>query len=153
MRRFSSSFLRSLRTSAAFTVCLALLTSPLQAIVDDAHSAALEGAMEQVSEGFKIRQEYWKGTVKAGEQKLVKHQLFKGNQVWFWLGTSTEAEVKLEIDVFDAKGVKVSAAKRSGSDFAAVHVDPKKTGTYYVVFRITGKTKDDIDWALVYGWK
>jgi hypothetical protein len=153
MRRFSSTFLRTLRTSAAVSLCLPLMLSPLHAIVDDAHSAALEGAMEQVEAGYKIRQEYWKGNLKAGEQKLVKHQLFKGNQVWFWLGTSTESDVTLEIDVFDAKGVKVSAEKRSGSDFAAVHVDPKKTGTYYVVFRINGKTKDEIDWALVYGWK
>ena len=145
--------IKSLRAAAVACVCFFLAVPPAFAVVDDAHSAALEGAMEQVKDGFKLRQEYWKGSLKAGEQKMVKHQLFKGNQVWFWLGTSTEAEVKLEIEVYDAKGNKVSAEKRSGSDFAAVHVDPKKTGTYLVVFKITGKTKDDIDWALVYGWK
>ena len=139
--------------AAAAALSLAFIVPPALAVVDDAHSAALEGAMDAVKHGFKIRQEYWKGTLKAGEQKIVRHQLFKGNEVWFWLGTSTEEEVKLDVEIYDAKGNKVTLEKKSGTDFAAARVVPAKTGTYLVVFRIDGKTTEEIDWALVYGWK
>lgn len=131
---------------------LALFPTPIMAVVDDAHSAALEAAMDAVKHGFKIRQEYWNGTVVSGGQKMVKHQLFKGSEVWFWLGTSTE-NVKMEIEIYDSKGVKIASEKKSGKDFAALKLTPPKTGTYLIVFKMTGVPKEEIDWALVYGWK
>ena len=131
---------------------LAFAVPPAMAVVDDAHSAALEAAVDAVKQGFKIRQEYWKGTIVSGEQKMVKHQLFKGGEVWFWLGTSTE-DVKFEIEVYDSKGVKIPSEKKNTKDCAAVKLTAPKTGTYLVVFKLTGKPKEEIDWALVYGWK
>ena len=133
-------------------VMLAAAAPPAMAVVDDAHSTALEAAVDAVKQGFKIRQEYWKGSLVSGEQKMVKHQLFKGSEVWFWLGTSTE-NVKLEIDIYDAKGVKVASEKKNTKDCAAIKLTAPKTGTYLVVFKMTGKPKEEIDWALVYGWK
>lgn len=145
---FRLPFLRSV----LLALTLAFTTPPALAVVDDAHSAALEAAMDAVKKGFKIRQEYWKGTLISGEQKMVKHQLFKGGEVWFWLGTSTE-DVKLEIEIYDAKGVKIASEKKNTKDCAALKLTAPKTGTYLVVFKITGKPKEEIDWALVYGWK
>lgn len=138
--------------AAAAALALTFCVPPAMAVVDDAHSAALEAAMDAVKQGFKIRQEYWNGTVVSGEQKMVKHQLFKGSEVWFWLGTSTE-NVKMEIEIYDAKGVKVASLKKNGRDFAAMKLTPPKTGTYLIVFKMTGQPKEEIDWALVYGWK
>lgn len=149
MRTFSRFPL--LRTAAA-ALALAFTIPPALAVVDDAHSAALEAAMDAVKQGFKIRQEYWNGTLVSGEQKMVKHQMFKGSEVWFWLGTSTE-NVKMEIEIYDAKGVKIASEKKTGKDFAAIKLTPPKTGTYLVVFKMTGQPKEEIDWALVYGWK
>jgi hypothetical protein len=138
------------------TILLALTlacgVAPAPAVVDDAHSTALEAAVDAVKKGFKIRQEYWKGETPSGEQKMVRHQLFKGGEVWFWLGTSTP-NVKMELDIYDAKGVKVAFERKDSKDCAAIHLTAPKTGTYLIVFRMTGKTKDPIDWALVYGWK
>jgi hypothetical protein len=135
---------------------LALLVAhsspPAFAVVDDAHSTALEAAMDEVKKGFKIRQEYWKGTLVSGGQKMVKHQLFKGGEVWFWLGTSTE-NVKIELEIYDVKGVKVASEKKMHKDCAAIKLTAPKTGTYLIVFKMTGKEKEEIDWALVYGWK
>ena len=149
MRTFSRFPL--LRTAAA-ALALAFTIPPAMAVVDDAHSAALEAAMDAVKQGFKIRQEYWNGTLVSGEQKMVKHQMFKGSEVWFWLGTSTE-NVKMEIEIYDAKGVKIASEKKTAKHFAAIKLTPPKTGTYLVVFKMTGQPKEEIDWALVYGWK
>jgi hypothetical protein len=136
----------------AILAAAALSCLPAHATVDDAHSAALEAAQSAVEDGFKIRQEYWKGKVTSGQQKMVKHQLFKDSAVWFWLGSADEGH-KLEIEIYDAKGVKVASEKKSGKDFAALKLTPPKTGTYLIVFKITGRPDEQLDWALVYGWK
>ncbi len=129
-------------------------TAPVaRAVVDDAYSTALEAAIETVKKGFKLRQEYWKGAVTSGTQKIVKHQVFKGSEVWFWLGTASEAELKLEIEAFDAKGNKITLEKKSGRGWAAIRLKPEKTGSCVVTFKITGKDKEEIPWALVYAWK
>ena len=133
---------------------LACAAPSARALVDDAYSTALEAAIETVKKGgFKLREEYWKGTVTSGTQKIVKHQVFKGSEVWFWLGTSSESELKLEIEAFDAKGNKITLEKKSGEGWAAVRLKPEKTGTCVVTFKITCKDKEEIPWALVYGWK
>jgi uncharacterized cupredoxin-like copper-binding protein len=134
-------------------IALALAAAPARAVVDDAYSTALEAAIESVKQGFKLRQEYWKGTVTGGGQKAVKHQVFKGSDVWFWLGTDTESGVKFEIEAYDSKGVKITLEKKSGKGWTAVHLKPEKTGTVVIVFKITGRDKEVIPWALVYGWK
>lgn len=138
---------------ATVAALLLAFTAPsVFAVVDDAHSTALEAAVDEVKKGFKIRQEYWKGTVTSGDQKIVKHQLFKGGEVWFWLGTSTE-NVKIEIEIYDSKKVKVASEKKVTDGCSAIKLTAPKTGTYLVVFKLTGKEKEEIDWALVYGWK
>src|SRR5688572_28831182 len=149
---FSRMFPRPLFRAALMAVVLAFTVRPVLALVDDAHSTALEAAVGEVKEGFKIRQEYWKGTVVSGEQKMVKHQLFKGGEVWFWLATSTE-NAKIEVDIYDAKGVKVASEKKAVKGCTGLKLTAPKTGTYLVVFKMTGKEKEVIDWALVYGWK
>ena len=144
-----------MRFPSLFCILLAALTftaAPVRALVDDAHSTALETAQDAVKKGFKIRQEYWKGKLTSGEQKMVKHQLFKGGEVWFWLGTSTEG-VKIEIEIYDAKGVKIDSEKKAVKECTGLKLTAPKTGTYLVVFKMTGKDKAEIDWALVYGWK
>ena len=122
------------------------------ASVDDSHSAAMEAAMPAVKEGFKIRQEYWKGTLKSGEQKIVKQQLFKGNEYWFFLGTDAEMAT-LKVDVYDRKGTKINVETKVGESTTAVRVLAPATGTYIVVFSLTGKEGGQIPWALAYGYR
>ena len=142
------------RSAAPLLLALAAVFSPLSAmaVVDDSHSAAMEAAVDAVKQGFKIRQEYWKGTLKSGEKKAVKQQLFKGNEYWFFLGTNSE-NVTLSIDVYDNKGVKVTVESKIDPDSGAVRVLAPKTGTYTVVFSLTGKENEEISWALAYGYR
>lgn len=125
---------------------------PVQAVVDDSHSAAMEAAVPAVKEGFKIRQEYWNGTMKSGDKKIVKQQLFKGNEYWFFLGTDTE-KATLKIDIFDRKGTRINVETKLSENAAAVRVLAPATGTYIVVFSLTSKEGGDIPWALAYGYR
>lgn len=139
-----------------FTLFLAALlftaVLPVQAVVDDSHSAAMEAAVPAVKEGFKIRQEYWNGTMKSGDKKIVKQQLFKGNEYWFFLGTDAE-KATLKIDIFDRKGTKINVETKLSENAAAVRVLAPATGTYVVVFSLTTKEGEDIPWALAYGYR
>lgn len=146
--------LSSVMSRFALLLAAILFTAvlPVQAVVDDSHSAAMEAAVPAVKEGFKIRQEYWNGTMKSGDKKIVKQQLFKGNEYWFFLGTDTE-KATLKIDIFDRKGTKINVETKLSENAAAVRVLAPATGTYIVVFSLTSKEGEDIPWALAYGYR
>lgn len=148
-------FLRRRKLRPVLSLILALAAAmalPARATVDDSHSAAMEAAVPAVKLGFKIRQEYWKGTLKSGEQKAVRQQLFKGNEYWFFLGTDAE-DATLKIDVYDKKGTKVTVETKTGENNAAVRVVAPATGTYTVVFSLVSKENAEIPWALAYGYR
>lgn len=135
--------------------CALLLSGPVvpaRAMVDDSHSAAMEAAVPAVKLGFKIRQEYWKGVMKSGDQKAVKQQLFKGNEYWFFLGTDAEGAT-IKIDIYDSKGTKVTIETKTAEDSSAVRILAPATGTYVVVFSLATKEKEEISWALAYGYR
>jgi hypothetical protein len=131
---------------AAIAVPLAL------AYVDDAHSRAMEAAVPAVKEGYLVRQEYWAGTVVVRQPSVVKHQLFKGNSYWFWLG-SDEDSAQVTVHVYDSDGKLVDADAWQRGNMAAVKVVPKKTGTYMIVFSIEQSKAKKNRWALAYGYK
>lgn len=149
MSRFP--FFHSLPAALAATLLFGVLPAAT-ASVDDSQSAALEAAVPAVKDGFKIRQEYWKGSLKSGEQKIVRQQLFKGNEYWFFLGTDAE-KAALKVDIYDRKGTKINVETKLAENAAAVRVLAPATGTYLVVFSLTTKDTDAIPWALVYGYR
>ena len=149
MSRFP--FFRSLSATLAAAVLFAM-APPARAVVDDSHSAAMEAALPAVKAGFKIRQEYWKGELKSGEQKIVKQQLFKGNEYWFFLGTDAE-NVTLKVDIFDRQGTKITVETKLSENAAAVRVLAPATGTYIVTFSLVSKDGGQIPWALAYGYR
>lgn len=144
---------RTLRQSAALLAAAAFVftAQPGHATVDDAHSFAMEAAMPFVEQGFIVREDYWNGEVKSGQKLMIKHQMFKGNEYAFWLGSSNEG-VAFEIKVYDDKGKEVSINSKSSSMFASIRVNPPKTGTYTIVFSLKSKTETGLFWALAYGY-
>jgi hypothetical protein len=140
----------SLRAAAlALLACAAL---PASATVDDAHSFAMEAAMPFVEQGFIVREEYWNGEVKSGQKLMIKHQMFKGNEYAFWLGTANE-EIAFELKVYDEKGKEITIDGKSDKMFASVRVNPPKTGTYTIVFSLASKKEKGLYWALAYGYR
>jgi hypothetical protein len=122
------------------------------ATVDDAHGFAMEAAMPFVEQGFIVREDYWNGEVKSGQKLMIKHQMFKGNEYAFWLGTANE-DVTFELKVLDEKGKEITIDSKSSGMFASVRVNPPKTGTYSIVFSVTSKKEVGLFWALAYGYR
>lgn len=137
---------------AAFGLA-AVAVGMVYAVVEEARSAALEAASPYVDMGYEVREDYWSGSLKSGESKLVQHQLFRGNEYWFWAGTSF-AECDVEVEVFDSGGGVVSLETFSDDGKAGARVLPANTGSYLI--RVTVTAKGGIgkpDWALIYGYR
>ncbi len=123
------------------------------ATVDDAQAFALQAAEPYVKQGFQVREDYWGGDLGSGEKKAVRQQLFKGNEYWFWLGTEVD-RAKVSVHVYDSDG---KLAEESDSwqkgHFAAAHVVPKATGSYFIIVSIEESPEERTHWALVYGFR
>ncbi len=149
--RFSCSRFAVLPAIAA-VFCLG--TSSARAILDEALNVAFEAAIPYIEQGFEVREDSWSGEIPSGEPKLVRHQLFRGNEYWFWLGTSFEG-CELSLEIFDGEGNPVGIESFTRDFTAGVRVLPSKTGTYFL--RVTVKSKADseamLDWALAYGYR
>jgi hypothetical protein len=139
---------------ASFPLLMVIAVQPvIFASVDDAQSFALQAAEPYVKQGFQVREDYWGGDLGSGEKKAVRQQLFKGNEYWFWLGTEVD-RAKLSVHVYDSDG---KLAEESDSwekgHFAAAHVIPKATGSYFVIVSVEQSPDERTHWALVYGFR
>ena len=131
---------------------LALAHAPVHATVDDALSYALEAATPYVKEGFTVREDWWAGDLPEKKPKAIVHQLFKGNQYWFWMGTDV-AKAKITVHVYDADGNLCEVEAWSRGRFAGARVIPKKTGTYYLIVEVEKSERERTHWALAYGFR
>lgn len=146
----------------------------VQAFVNEAISMALEAAVPYVEEGFEVREDNWSGEVEPGKALLVRHQLFRGNEYWFWAGTSWPGAT-IRVDIFDGEGNSVGLESFAKGSYAGVRALPQKTATYFIRVVATydkagkGMSKAErgandpvgdvgeftgvVDWGLVYGYR
>jgi hypothetical protein len=149
MNRFAKALLRS----SSLLVAVMVMQRAACASVDDAQSFALQAAEPYVKQGFQVREDYWGGDLASGEKKAVRQQLFKGNEYWFWLGTEVD-RAKVSVHIYDSDG-KLAEEPDSWEKghFAAAHVIPKTTGSYFVIVSVEESPEDRTHWALVYGFR
>jgi hypothetical protein len=138
--------------SALTCLSLALTPVPALATVDESHDYAMEAATSFVEQGFIVREDYWNGEVKSGQKLMISHQLFKGNEYAFWLG-SVNDNVELDLKVYDEKGHAIQIDSKSGNHALSIRVNPQKTGTYKIVFSLKSKKEKSVMWALAYGYR
>ena len=132
----------------------ALVFRPITAgaTIDDALTFALEAADPYVKEGFTVREDYWGGDLPVKQAKAIVHQLFKGNDYWFWMGTDKE-NAKISVHVYDSDGRLAEAESWQKPHKAAARVTPKKTGTYYLIVEVEKSTEERTYWSLAYGFR
>src|SRR4029077_18569162 len=120
---------KQMRPTVVAFLCLAFLQLHARGTIDDALSFALEAADPYVKEGFTVREDYWGGDLAVKTQKAIVHQLFKGNEYWFWMGTDAE-NAKITVHVYDSEGNLAEVQAWQKGKFAAARVVPKTTGSY-----------------------
>src|SRR5207302_6375238 len=119
---------------------------------DDALSFALEAAAPYVKEGFTVREDYWGGDLAVKQQKAIVHQLFKGNEYWFWMGTDVD-NAKISVHIYDANGNLAEVERFQKQHMAAARIVPKSTGSYYLIVEIEKSDRERTHWALAYGFR
>src|SRR6476659_8013761 len=149
MNRFVKIFVRA----SCLVLILAASQAAIFASVDDAQSFALQAAEPYVKQGFQVREDYWGGDLGVGQKKAVSQQLFKGNEYWFWLGSEVET-AKVSVHIYDSEGklAETSDSWQKGH-FAAAHITPKNTGSYFIIVEIEQSPEERTHWALVYGFR
>ena len=136
-----------------FLLTLIALKPAVLASVDDAQSFALQAAEPYVKQGFQVREDYWGGDLGSGEKKAVRQQLFKGNEYWFWLGTEVN-RAKVSVHIYDSDGKLAEEADGwEKGHFAAAHIVPKTTGSYFIIVSVEQSPEERTHWALVYGFR
>jgi len=137
-----------------FTAILALGLAAQTALatIDDALSFALEAADPYVKEGFTVREDYWGGDLAVKSTKAIVHQLFKGNEYWFWMGTDLK-DAKISIHIYDSEGNLAEVEAWAKPHFAAARVVPKKTGSYYLIVEVEKSPEERTTWSLAYGFR
>lgn len=144
---------KRLLRSACVLALLLIMNQRASASVDDAQSFALQAAEPYVKEGFQVREDYWGGDLAVSEKKAVKQQLFKGNEYWFWLGTEVE-KAALSVHIYDAEGKLIEQPDSwQKGQFAAAHIIPQTTGSYFIIVTIEESPEERTHWALVYGFR
>ncbi len=148
-----NAFVKTLLRTSSLLAALVVLQPAILASVDDAQSFALQAAEPYVKEGFQVREDYWGGDLGSGEKKAVRQQLFKGNEYWFWLGTEVD-RAKVSVHIYDSDGklAEDSDGWEKGH-FAAAHVIPKTTGSYFIIVSVEESPEERTHWALVYGFR
>jgi hypothetical protein len=136
---------------------IVVLSSAIFASVDPttvyARAWAILASEPYVKQGFHVREDYWAGNLASGERKAVRQQLFKRNEYWFWLGTEVE-RAKVSVHIYNSDG---ELAERPDSwakgHFAAAHIIPKTTGSYFIIVSVDESPAARTNWALGYGFR
>src|SRR6266403_5997319 len=118
-----------------------------------ARAFAVLAAEPYVKQGFHVREDYWPGDLAPGERKAIRQQLFKGNEYWFWLGTEVD-HAKVSVHIYNSDGKLADQPDSWAKDhFAAAHIIPKTTSTYFIIVSVEKSPAAHTHWALGYGFR
>ncbi|MGY8644376.1 MAG: hypothetical protein ACKVJU_25185 [Verrucomicrobiales bacterium] len=132
-----------------------LVVPSTNANVHDGKSFAIEKAvpfLELDDAPFTLRENWWKGDLESGKNKIIKHQLFVRNEYWFWLGASL-SDAEVSVHVYDGEGKLADAEAFQDKNTGGVRVVPKKSGVYYIRVAIEKSTQTPVEWALIYAYR
>ena len=125
------------------------------ATVHDGRSYAIESALPQLDlaeNPFVLRQSWWDGELGEGERNIIRHQLFKRNEYWFWAGCS-DSSAEVSIHIYDSTGRLTEQESWQRGNVAAALVVPEQTGSYLIVVQIDKAEAPPAEWAVVYAYR
>ncbi|MCF6314485.1 MAG: hypothetical protein L3J39_18695 [Verrucomicrobiales bacterium] len=125
------------------------------AFMHEGKDAAIGAALPKLDlpkNPYVLREAWWQGELKGGETKLIKHQLFKRNDYWFWMGASNP-DAKVSIHIYDEGGNLVDEESFEKNDVAGARVVPKNSGIYYIRIKVLEGTAGPSEWAVIYAFR
>lgn len=136
---------------------LLLVTAPLgHADTNDGRQFAIEAGLEKLDreeDPYVLREQWWEGQIRGGERKVIRQQLFRGNDYWFWAGMSDE-QLGVQVHIYDEEGNLCETEAFSRDQVAGSRVVPAKTGTYYIVITAPEDNGAEAsEWGLVYAYR
>ena len=150
-------FAKVLLCTTSLLAATFVLPSAIFAQVDPttvyARAWAVLAAEPYVEQGFQVREDYWPGDLASGKRKAIRQQLFKGNEYWFWLGTEVD-HAKVSVHIYNSDGKLAEQPDSWAKDhFAAAHIIPKTTGSYFIIVSVEKSPAAHTHWALAYGFR
>ena len=123
------------------------------ATLDDAIASALQGIETFAKQGYTVHDEdEWGGDLGVGEQKAIRHTLFKGNDYWFYMSADVH-NARVAIHVYNDRGRLAEVDSWQNGSRAAARALTLTTATYYIVVEVTDSSAGRTHWAMVYGSK
>jgi hypothetical protein len=147
MNRFAVAFLAL--SAATLAAPKAAVPNPSNAEVA-ARSRASDLAGAWANDGFKVRDAHVTGTFQTGQAKLVRVNLFAGNQYWFTLAAG-EAVKKVAVVVYDESGKPVNFERYEDGSRAAAGFAPQTSGPYLIKVELL--EGDPSAYALLYSYR
>ena len=120
--------------------------------ISEALVLGFESSQKAVKSGFTVREQHWGGDLPVNQPRAIVHQLFKGNEYWFWMSSAVPG-AKVSVHVYDKDGKLVEdEVVKAGGTFA-VRLTPKRTGSYYLLVEIEKSSEERTPWALIYAFR
>lgn len=137
-----------------FLIALALSATLFAAPPSDdevaARRAALDLAGAWTNDGFKLRDGHFTGALKVGESKLIRVNLYAGNQYWFTVAGTAKAK-KVSVQVFDDGGKPMTFEGYQDEGRAAAGFAPVASGPYLI--KVEELEGEPSAFALVYSYR
>jgi hypothetical protein len=97
-----------------------------------------------------LRDGHFAGALKQGESKLIRVNLYAGNQYWFTAAATPKAK-KLAVQVYDEGGKSVTFEPYQDEGRAAAGFAPAASGPYFI--KVEETEGDPSSFVLVYSYK
>ena len=115
-----------------------------------ARRAAIELAGAWASDGFKLRDSHWTGTLQPDKPHVVQVNLFAGNRYWFTAAAAT-GPGQVSVSVYDEAGTPLPSETYQDGLRAAAGFAPAASGPYLVKIEQPGGQLSTF--CLVYSYK
>jgi hypothetical protein len=115
-----------------------------------ARNKANELAGAWANDGFKVRDAHITGNFTVGQPKVIRVNLFAGNQYWFSLAAAENVK-KVAVHIFDENGKPVTFEKFEDGSRAAAGFAPTTSGLY--LLKVELLEGDPSAYALLYSYR
>lgn len=142
------------RLLPAFAIALLLSSGTAKELTDDettARKTAFDVAGAFSNDGFKLRDGTWIGLLQPKVGQCLRVNLFAGNQYWFSVGATPQAQ-KMSITIFDEAGKGQVVEQYAEGATAAAGFAPEASGPYLIRVEET-EGAGPATFCLIYSYK